>query len=709
MPEPGRGPRAPRRPTVLRHGDDERVDDWYWLRDRDDPDVLAYLEAENEHTRAELAHLEPLREQVFEEIKSRVKETDVSAPVARGDWEYYSRTVEGLQYTVHCRRARDTPGLPDPDAPPGATTGEEVILDENERARGHDYFALRGLAVSPDQRTLAFSTDITGGERAVIRFRDLVTDADLADEITDTYYGLAWTNDNRTVFYVRPDRAMRPFQVWRHTLGAPAGEDVLVHEEKDERFYLHVDRTRTGRYVLITSGSKLTADVHLLDSDDPTAPARLVAPREEGVEYHVEHHHDAELGDRLFVMTNADGADNFKLMVTPAGSTRRAEWDEVLPHRADVRLEGVDAFAEYLVLSERGDALERIRVRRLADGSEHEIEMPDEVYTAWVGANPEFETTTLRHRYTSLVAPARDVDYDIETRVSTVVKEQEVPGYNPSRYETRREWATAPDGARIPISLVQRHDATRDGPAPLLLYGYGSYEVSIDPAFSVSRLSLLERGVGFAIAHVRGGGEMGRHWYDDGKLDRKQHTFTDFIACAEHLVAVEVTSPDLLAARGGSAGGLLMGAIANLRPDLFRAIVAEVPFVDSLTTMLDAELPLTITEWEEWGNPVEHPHMYRYMKSYAPYDNVRAQDYPALLVTAGLNDPRVQYWEPAKWVAKLRVTATGDSPIYLKTELGAGHHGPSGRYEAWRDEAFVLAFVLDQLRVTGVIGMATAS
>jgi len=684
---------------LLHHAGDERADDWYWLRDRDDPEVLAYLQAENEYTKSGLAHLASLRERVFEEIKSRVKESDASAPVPRGEWEYFTRTVAGLEYAVHCRRPRGTLGLPDPDAPPGTAPGEVVLLDENERARGHDYFALRGLAVSPDQRRLAFLTDVTGGERAVLRFHDLAERVDLDDEIADTYYGLAWANDNRTVFYVRPDHAMRPWQVWRHVLGAPVDGDELVYEERDERFYLHIDRTRTDRFVVVTSASKLTTEVHLVDADDPGAPPRLVAAREDGVEYHIEHHAGDEQGDQLYVLTNADGADNFKLMSAPLGAERDS-WTEVVAHRADVRLESVDAFKEHLVLTERSAALERIRVRRLTDGAEHELDVPDEVYTAWVGANAEFATTTLRHRYTSLVVPVRDVDYNLETRVATVIKEQEVPGYDASDYESHREWATAPDGARVPISLVHRRGTPRDGSAPLLLYGYGSYEASIDPTFSMSRLTILERGVGFAIAHVRGGGEMGRHWYDDGKLDRKEHTFTDFIACAEHLVEIGMTATDRLVARGGSAGGLLMGAVANLRPDLFRAIVAEVPFVDVLTTMLDAELPLTITEWEEWGNPVKHPHMYAYMKSYSPYDNVRAQRYPALLVTAGLNDPRVQYWEPAKWVAKLRATATSDAPIYLKTELGAGHHGPSGRYEVWRDEAFVLAFVLEQLGIT---------
>jgi oligopeptidase B len=692
-------PRAPRRPTVLRHGDDERVDDWYWLSERDDPQVLEYLEAENANTQASLAGQEQLRCRLVNEIKARIRQTDVSAPVRKGPWEYFTRTIEGHQYAVHCRRPLTgaTGELPDPDAPPGSTPGEEVLLDENELAEQSGYFAVRGLAISPDHALLAYAIDTTGGERATIGVRNLSTGETLADEIPDAYYGLAWANDCSTLFYVRPDAAMRPFEVWRHALGTPPDDDVLVQRETDDRYYLSLDRTRTGRYLVITSASKLTTEVRVIDADSPTAPPRLVAEREQGVEYHIEHHASPERGDRFFVLTNADAADNFKLMVTPADGSSRRDWVEVVPHRQDVRLDDVDAFAGHLVLSERAEALERLRVIRLSDDDEHVVDMPDEVYSASVGANREFESTVLRYHYTSLVIPSSDLDYDLESRSRALVKQQQINGYDPAEFETHRRWAVADDGARVPISIVHRRDVARDGRSPLLLYGYGSYEVSIDPVFSPTRVSLLDRGVIFAIAHVRGGGEMGRRWYDDGKLDHKINTFTDFIAAAEELVRERYTSPDRLVTRGGSAGGLLMGAVANLRPDLFRAIVAEVPFVDVLTTILDESLPLTITEWEEWGNPVTDPKLYDYLLSYSPYDNVRPQPYPAVLATAGLNDPRVQYWEPAKWVAKLRANTTSDAPVYLKTELGAGHHGPSGRYEAWKDEAFVLAFLLDQL------------
>jgi oligopeptidase B len=712
---PADPPLAPRRPTTLRHGDDTRVDDWFWLRERDDPEVIAYLEAENAYTRAALAHTEDLQARLFDEIVALVQETDATAPVRKGDWEYFTRTREGLQYGQHCRRPAGTPGLPDPTATAGSPPGEHLLLDENELSGDSGYFALGAFSISPAQDHLAYSTDLTGGERYTLRFRrctgapDGSAPTDLADAIPDTYYGVAWANDGATVFFTRPDDAMRPYQVWRHTIGTPAADDVLVFEEDDERYYVSVDRTRTGRYLIVTSASKLTTEVWFVDANTPAAPLSLVAPRDEGVEYHVEQHSSSAHGDRFYILTNADGAENFELRVAPVATPGRDRWETVVAHRPDVRLEDVDAFAGHLVLSERADGLEQLHVLRLAptadeDGDEHIVAMPEEVYSVWIGSNAEFDTTTIRLGYTSLVAPSSDLDYDLDERARTLVKRQPVHGYEPERFETHRLWATAPDGARVPISIVHPRDFPRDGSGPLLLYGYGSYEISIDPSFSTSRLSLLERGFAFAIAHVRGGGELGRQWYEDGKFEHKQHTFTDFIASAEHLVAEGYTSPDRLAARGASAGGLLMGAIANQRPELFRAVVAEVPFVDCLTTILDASLPLTVTEWEEWGNPDTDPQIYAAMKAYTPYENVGARGYPALLVTGGLNDPRVQYWEPAKWVAKLRVTKTDDRLLVLKTEMDAGHSGPSGRYDAWRDEAFVLAFVLDQLgssRATG--------
>jgi oligopeptidase B len=691
-------PRAPRRPTVLRHGGDERVDDWFWLRERSDPEVVEYLQAENTYTEQSLAHLQPLREQIFGEIKHRILETDASAPVRWGAWRYFSRTIEGSQYPVHCRLPLGHSAQPDPDAPPGSAP-EQVILDENALGAGSEFFALRGFAVSPDHTLLAYSSDLTGGEESTLRLRDLTTGADRPDEIADVYYGLAWASDNRTIFYVRTDDAMRPFQVWRHELGTST--DEVVFQEDDERFGVTIGRTRTGRFLLITSESKLTSETRFVAADDPGGTWRVIASREQGIEYHVDHHYDDEHGDRWFVLTNADGATNFKVMQATVGDGEgRDHWRELIGHSDDVRLVDLDAFRNHLVVSERADGLERIRVKQLSVGDEHCIEMPDEVYSAWVGTNPEFDCSTVRYGYTSLTQPVSDFEYDLEGRRSTLVKRQEVADYDAGRFESHRIWAVAPDGVRVPISIVHPRGHVKDGTVPLLLYGYGSYEITIDPTFSVSRLSLLDRGVSFAIAHVRGGGELGRRWYDDGKLEHKRNTFTDFIACAEHLTAEGYTAPEGLAARGGSAGGLLMGAVTNLRPDLFRAVVAEVPFVDVLTTMLDDSLPLTVAEWEEWGNPAASQVIYDYMASYSPYDNVAPLRYPAILATGGLNDVRVQYWEPAKWVAKLRTESASDAPIYLKMEMGAGHSGPSGRYESWRDEAFVLSFVLDQLAIT---------
>jgi oligopeptidase B len=688
----------------LVHEHDVRIDPWFWLRERDDPEVLAHLEAENAYTREAVAHLSGLRRALYDEIVSRVQESDTTAPVRRGEHEYFTRTVEGLQYGVHCRRPAGVGSLPDPFATPGTSPGEVVVLDENALAEGHDYFAVGDLVVNPDQSVAAFSIDTNGGERYELRFRHVATDGqparDFDDVVADVYYGVAWANDGATIFYTRPDDAMRPWQVWRHVLGTAADDDALVFQEEDDRFYVGVARTRSGRFVEITSASKVTSEVWLVDADAPAGAPVIVEPRTQGHEYHVEHH-AGPAGDRLFVLTNADGAENFALAVAPMATPGRASWQIVLAHRDDTRLDDVDAFAGFLIVSERADAVERLRVLALGgDGAvtdDHVLDMPEAVYSAWLGGNPEYDATTVRYQYTSLVSPTSAYDYEPATRQATLVKRQPVPGYEPEQYESRREWATASDGTRVPISIVYRRDLRGDDPSPMLLYGYGSYEVSIDPTFSASRVSLLDRGVVFAIAHVRGGGELGRRWYDDGKLLRKTNTFTDFVASAEHLVHGGWTSPDRLAARGGSAGGLLMGAVANLRPDLFRAIVAEVPFVDCLTTILDESLPLTITEWEEWGDPVHDAAVYDLMKSYSPYDNVEAKDYPALLVTGGLNDPRVQYWEPAKWVAKLRATKTDGHTLVLKMEMGAGHSGPSGRYDAWRDEAFVLAFLLDQL------------
>jgi oligopeptidase B len=717
---PAGGPRpappAPeRRPTALSAHGDERVDDWYWLRDADDPAVLAHLEAENAYTEASLAHLAPLRGELYTEMVARIAETDLSVPVRKGPWWYYHRTVEGLDYPIHCRR----PAAPTEDPPlaPGADADEEVLLDENRLAEGLDFFEVGNFAVSPAHRWLAYATDTTGGEKFDLAFRRLGADgagdgdgtAGAPEIVTGTYYGLAWANDERTVFYTRVDDAMRPYQLWRHGVGTDPSTDVLVLEEPDERFTLSVGRTKDDAFVGIALQSNTTSELWVVPADDPGAGPAMIERRRAGIEYTVDHH----CSGWWLLLTN-DGAVDFRLMAAPPDRTR---WDEIVPHRPGTRLDGADVFDDWLVLSERLDGEPRVRVVPLAPGGADRspfagdlldrswlIPSDDHPSVTWEGPNPEPGTSTLRFEQTSLVAPRAVWDLDLPARRAVLRKRQAVLGdFDPRRYVTDRLWAVADDGARVPISIVHRRDRDPATPSPCLLYGYGAYEHSIDPTFSSLRLSLLDRGFVFAIAHVRGGGELGRRWYEDGKLMAKPHTFTDFITCARHLIAAGYASPERLAARGASAGGLLMGAVMNLAPELFRAVVAEVPFVDCLTTMLDDSLPLTVGEWEEWGNPVADPEAYAAMHAYSPYDNVRslADDgtpvrYPRLLATAGLHDARVGYWEPAKWVAKLRA-ANPDNEAFLRTELSAGHGGPSGRYDAWKDEAFVYAFLVDSL------------
>jgi oligopeptidase B len=689
-------------PAELEAHGDVRIDDWYWLADREDPAVIEHLVAENAYTEAVTAATAGLRDQLFKEMVARIEETDLSVPARKGPWLYYSRTVKGSNYGIHCRRPAGTGDEAEGD--------EEVILDENILAEGHDYFALGNLAISPDHRWLAYSTDTSGGERYTMRFRDLDNGDESTESLVDTSYGVAWANDNATVFFVRVDEAMRPHQLWRHQVGTAPSGDVLVYEEPDEHYYLGVGRTKDDRYILCALDSKVTSEVRVLSADDPGGEFTIVEPRRQGIEYSVDHDRgDPDKGrqGRFLIVTN-DGAEDFRLMAAPDDAPGRASWTEVIPAREGVRLDAVDPFANHLVVYEREDGETRIRVIDAVTGVSTPVDQPETPSTVWGGANPEYDSTTLRYEYTSMVTPRSVFDLDLETGKLELRKRQPVLGdFDPDRYATERRWARAEDGTRVPISLVYRTDLVAAGAgAPCLLYGYGSYEASMDPTFSSLRLSLLDRGFVFAIAHVRGGGEMGRRWYEAGKFLSKPNTFTDFVACARTLIDEGWTSPDRLVARGGSAGGLLMGAVANLAPELFRAIVAEVPFVDCLTTILDDTLPLTVLEWEEWGNPVEDPEVYAVMKAYSPYDNVRSVDqhgvpvrYPDILATGGLSDPRVGFWEPAKWVAKLR-TANPENRVLLKTEMGAGHGGPSGRYDAWKDEAFVYAFILETLGLT---------
>jgi oligopeptidase B len=731
-PDLPRPPVAPRRPSAHTAHGDARPDDWRWLANRDDPEVTAYLEAENSYTDAVLAPTLGLQERLFEQVRARVAETDVSTPVFHKGWWYWSRTLAGQQYPVHCRRADPGHNLSTAEVlaaaraalpgagtagdgtPPaqvdGPATGKvvphpgEVVLDENVLAGDAPYFSLGVFDVRPDQEVLAYATDRDGSERYALRFRDLGSGDDLADVVEDVYYGSAWSSRGKCFFYVRPDKAMRPWQVWRHVLGTPARRDELVYEENDERFYVSVGLTRSERFILVTSSSKMSSEVRYMRADEEGSRLSVVLARREGVEYDVDHMLGPEKADMWLVRTNTgpggERLDNFAVFQLPVGTSVPAALRPLLPYRPSVKIEAVDAFARHVLLLERSNGMEQLRALRLSDGEEHLVSQPEPAYALRSEPGHEWGTTIARFGYSSLVSAPSSVEYDMETRARTTVRQVTVGGgFDPSSYRTERAWAEAADGAMVPISIVYRKDLVLDGSAPCMLYGYGSYEIPIDPAFSHTRLNLLERGFVFAIAHVRGGGEMGRPWYEQGRLMNKRNTFDDFIACAEHLISAGWTSRQRLAIRGGSAGGLLTAAVTNMRPDLFGAVVAEVPFVDVVTTMSDDTLPLTVTEWEEWGNPRDDPEAYAYMKSYSPYDNVRAVDYPSMYVTAGLNDPRVGYWEPAKWVAKLRAVKTDANPLLLRTEMGAGHQGPSGRYDVWRDEARVQAFVLTTLAV----------
>jgi oligopeptidase B len=601
--------------------------------------------------------------------------------VPKGPWRYHSRTVEGLDYAIHGRRPR---GADDADA------AEQVLLDENAEAKGHDYFALGAYDVSPEHRWLAWSSDVDGGEEYTLHFRDLVTLDDLPDVIERTYYGTAWSADGSQLFYVKPDDALRPFQVWRHVLGTAAADDVLVFEEPDERFYVGVELSRSEAFVVISSESKTTSEVWVVPADAPDSAPAVIEPRSAGHEYSVGHR-----GNHFVILTNLD-AEDFRVATAPVATPGRSHWQELVPHVSGRRINAAEAFASHVLLHEWSEATPQLRLL-FDDGTERVLAFDEPVHSVEPGANAEFATSVVRFEYESLVTPASVYEEDVRTGERRLLKRTPVlDGFDPSQYDTARTWATAPDGVRVPLDVVWRRGVVRDGTAPLVLYGYGSYELSMAPWFSIARLSLLDRGVVWALAHPRGGGELGRQWYLHGKLLEKRNTFTDFIACGEHLVAEGWASAARLAARGGSAGGLLVAAALARQPSLFAAVVAEVPFVDVVNTMHDESLPLTVTEWEEWGDPRD-PVYEAYMASYAPYENVAAVDVPALLVTAGLNDPRVSYHEPAKWVAKLRATVTSDRPLLLHTEMGAGHSGPSGRYDAWREEARTLSFLLTVL------------
>ena len=680
-----RPPLAEQRTHTVASASGDREDPWYWLRDdsRQDPAMLAYLQAENAWFERHMAPLAPLTDRLYEEIVGRIKQDDATVPSRHRGYWYYARYEEGREYAIHARR-KDSMASP-----------EEVLLDGNALGEGLDYFQIGNYAVSDDGRLLAWAQDTVGRRQYTLRFRDLATGQDLPDTITGASADLAWAADNRTVFYIENDPdTLLGRRVRRHVLGTPAAHDVTVYEEADDSFYLGVDRSGDERYVVIHSGSTVTDEVRFLDAGTPEGEFEVLAPRERGVEYSADH-----IDGRWIIRTNWL-APNFRLMaVGDAATGSRDGWQELLPHRDDVYLEEFELFREFLAIGERSEGLKRVRIRAW-DGSREEYIGADEpAYVAEIDDNPEQDTRWLRYRYSSLTTPGTVYEVDMATGERRLLKRDPVlGGFDSADYVTERTWAIADDGERIPVSLLYRKGLARDGSAALYQYGSGAYGLSMDPYFSSARLSLVDRGVVFAIAHIRGGEEMGRRWYEAGKLLAKRNTFTDFVAVTRHLVEQGYAAPDRVVAAGGSAGGLLVGAVANLAPERYRAMVAHVPFVDVVTTMLDPSIPLTTNEYDEWGNPGEKAH-YDHMLSYSPYDNVHAGPYPALLVTTGLWDSQVQYWEPAKWVARLRATATGDAPLLFKTNLEAGHGGKSGRFRRYREIAEEYAFLLGQLGI----------
>lgn len=672
-----------------RHGITRR-DDYDWLRDPNwqelmkdpsvlQPDIRTYLEAENAYADAAMAPFEELRETLFQEIKGRIKEDDSSVPSPHGDWLYYTRYETGAQHPLFCRKHRQG-------------GDEAIILDGNAEAAAQDYFKVGGAARSHDDRLFAWSADLKGSEYFGVRIRDMETGQELADIVPDTSGGIVWTLDNQCFYYVKVDENHRPAQVFRHRLGTDALEDECVYHEKDPSFFVSVGSTQSNAFILISVHDHQTSEVHLIDASDAEARPQLVEARVQGVEYDIEH--DAPR-DRFLIVTNADEAEDFKLVEAPLANPARKQWRDVIPHRQGILVLGQMMFKEFHVRSEREDGLTRLIVRRLADGAEQPISFDETAYDLSPLGSLEYDTRVCRFAYSSMTTPEQVFDYDMETGARTLLKEQEVPsGHDPSNYVTERVFATAADGERVPISLLYRKGLALDGKAPCLLYGYGSYGISIPASFSVSRLSLVDRGFVYAIAHIRGGQERGYRWYRQGRLLNKMNTFTDFIAAGEHLAASGYTSRGNITAHGGSAGGMLMGAVANLAPDLFKGLIAEVAFVDVLNTILDETLPLTPPEWLEWGNPIEDKAAYDMIASYSPYDNVRAQAYPHIFALAGLTDPRVTYWEPAKWIAKLRDLSTGENALFLKTNMSAGHGGASGRFERLKETALIYAFAL---------------
>lgn len=673
-------PKAKKVEHLIINHSDTLVDSYYWLREKENPEVVSHLKAENKYCDTVMAHTTQLQGELFKEMKARIKEVDETVPARIKNNFYYSKTVAGKQYREYYRKVGSLEAQP------------ELLLDCNSLAEGKDYFDLGAYVISPDQRYIAYSTDTNGSEEYNLVIKDLESGKLLSDVLTNVV-SVAWAADNKTLFYTIRDDAWRSYKVFRHSIGDKQSDDKEVYHEADERFGVYVHLTKDERYLVISLGSQITNEYRIIPGDKPAEQPKVFAARKQGIEYDIASH-----GDKFYIRTNLDGAVNFKIMETPANATDWNNWKEVIAHDPKVKIEGFDEFKDYLNILVREDGLRKVKVYKLADGASEYISMPDPSYALGIRSNPNFDDTKMQYVYNSLTRPSTTYEYDMATKKQIILKQAElgVP-YNPEDYQSERIFATASDGTQVPISIVYKKGLEKNGHNPTLLYGYGSYGVSMDASFSSNRISLLDRGFVYAIAHIRGGSDMGEQWYLDGKLLKKKNTFTDFIACAEKLIADKYTSPGHLGAMGGSAGGLLMGAITNMRPDLFNAVIADVPFVDVMNTMCDPTLPLTVGEYEEWGNPTDNKEAYEYMKSYSPYDNVTPQKYPNILATAGFNDPRVSYWEPAKWVQKIRENNLGSSVVILFTNMGAGHGGASGRYDYLKEIALDYAFLIDFL------------
>ncbi len=670
-------PVAAKKPKELSIHGDIRIDNYYWLKEREDPEVIAYLEAENSYRESLTKGTESFQKYLFDEIVSRIKQTDESVPYKDNGYYYYVRYEEGKEYPIYCRKKESL------------KAEEEVMADVNEMAEGYVYYQVAGMSISPDNRYAAIGIDTVSRRKYTIHIKDLKTGAMLSDAIPLTTGVASWANDSKTLFYTQKDDVtLRSRAIYRHTMGTETADDVMVFEEKDETFNTYVFNSKSKKYIIIGSSSTLTNEYRVLTADVPEGEFSVIQPRVRGLEYNISH-----FGDHFYIITNLD-AINFRLMKTPVDRTEKQHWKEVIGHREDVFLEQIEIFKDYLVVEERKEGLNNLRVIRWDNGAEHYINMGEEVYTAGISINTDFDSKLLRYSYSSLTTPNSTFDYHLDTREKTLLKQQEVIGdFNPDNYEAKRLYAKTEDGKKIPMSIVYRKGLELSGENPTLLYGYGSYGHTIDPRFNSSRLSLLDRGFVFALAHIRGSQIYGRRWYEDGKLLKKTNTFTDFNDCAEHLIQENYTNPENLFALGGSAGGLLMGAVINLQPELYKGVIAAVPFVDVVTTMLDEDVPLTTSEYDEWGNPNQEEY-YHYMLSYSPYDQVEAKDYPNLLVTTGLHDSQVQYWEPAKWVAKLRDMKTDDNLLLLYCNMETGHGGASGRFERYKETAMEYAFIL---------------